>query len=144
MWETARLRVRAASLAAENDTLKMCVRELTERATYLETAVRSTETSAEASTRRTHKAAAGRVAEMEQEVHRYKSMLQELASSAEVLSKDNVVLSTEVMQLRERVRNEASSGVALQDRVGQLQVCSASFRAEISDSSPRDNIIYII
>ena len=52
------------------------------------------------------------------------------------------MLSTEVMQLRERVRNEASSGVALQDRVGQLQVCSAL--DEMSVSPPRKIVIFIV
>lgn len=123
-WEMSRLQVRCASLAAENDSLRMCLKDVTENNSALENALREKEASIRRKASATEKATLTGMAEMENQVEKYKQMLHELAASADVLSKDNVVLSTEVMQLRDRCQTEKEQGKQLEGRVGHLQVCA--------------------
>lgn len=122
-WELSRLHVRCAAMAAENDSLRMCLKEVTENNAALQAALHKKEEVLQQRAAAGERAALDGIAEMEHQLDRYKQMLHELAASVEVLSKDNVVLSTEVMQLRERCQKEREEGSVLQSRVGHLQVC---------------------
>jgi regulator of replication initiation timing len=122
-WELSRLQVRCAAMASENDSLRMCLKEITENNRALQAALQEKDEALQQKASASERAAMDGIAEMEHQLERYKQMLHELAASAEVLSKDNVVLSTEVMQLRERCQKEREEGSVLQNRVGHLQVC---------------------
>ena len=115
------MQVRCASLAAENDSLRMTLKEAADTNTSLQSSLDRAENAMKKRAQSAEKATLTGIAEMELQVDKYKQMLHELAASAEVLSKDNVVLSTEVMQLRERCAAEREQGSALEGRVGQLQ-----------------------
>lgn len=56
------------------------------------------------------------------ELQAYKKELAELKGHASELSKDNVALASEVMQLRGMVAKERENGCALGNRIGHLQV----------------------
>jgi regulator of replication initiation timing len=121
-WENSRLQVQCASLAAENDSLRMYLKEVTENNSALQATLKDKDTAISNRASAAEKATLTGIAEMEHQVDKYKQMLHELAASAELLSKDNVVLSTEVRQLRDRCQVEREQGSALEGRVGQLQV----------------------
>jgi chromosome segregation ATPase len=120
-WEVSRLQVRCASLAAENDRLRAGLHDAAEATASLQAALRDREDAQRRKASAAVKANMTGMAEAQAQVEKYKGMLHELAASAETLSKDNVVLSTEVMQLRERCREERVQGGALESRVGKLQ-----------------------
>ena len=137
-WELSRLQVRCASLAAENDSLRMCLKDVTENNSALQNALHERDAALKRKATASERATLTGIAEMEHQVEKYKQMLHELAASADVLSKDNVVLSTEVMQLRDQCQTERDQGQALEGRVGHLQVRASLNLAATKRTAPRN------
>ena len=121
-WAVSRLEVRCAALAAENDSLRACLTDVTDNNAALHAALAAREQALARAERGGAQEAAQQRAEVEHQVSRYKQMLHELARSAETLSRDNVVLSTEVVQLRVRCQDARDEGSVMEARVGHLQV----------------------
>lgn len=121
-WQLSRLQVRCAALVAENDSLRMCLKEAADSNSALQAAIDDQDSALRCKASKHEREAISNVAELEQEAANYKGMLQELATSAEVLSKDNVALSSEVRQLRKQCEAERTKCFALEGRAGHLQV----------------------
>ncbi|KAA6428489.1 MAG: hypothetical protein FRX49_01365 [Trebouxia sp. A1-2] len=120
-WETARLRVRATSMAAENDALKSHVAQLMHQISNMDRSVQVVSNEARARSQRMTEAAAARIAELEDQVERQQRALSEMAAASEELARDNCTVSDEIVQLREDKASQAQNMDALQDRVAKLQ-----------------------
>ncbi|DBB01014.1 TPA: hypothetical protein ACH3X1_000916 [Trebouxia sp. C0004] len=120
-WETARLRVRATSMAAENDALKNHVAQLMHQISNMDRSIQVVSNEARARSQRMTEAAAARIAELEDQVERQQRALGEMAAASEELARDNCTVSDEVVQLREDKASQAQNMDALQDRVAKLQ-----------------------
>jgi chromosome segregation ATPase len=120
--DIARLRVRSAAVEEENKNLKEQLKAIAQKHEALQATARARDAEAKESLKSAHRKTAEQIAEMEHQVESYKSQLTELSRSAKILSQDNIALSTEVMQLRQRLSEENEHGSVLEGRVGQLQV----------------------
>ena len=109
---------------AENDSLRASLKDAADATCALEATLRERDAALHRKSSAAERAAMNGAAEMEQQVDRYKQMVQDLAASSQMLSKDNVILSEEVAQLRRKCSDEQEQGCALEERVGKLQVTS--------------------
>ncbi|KAK3286698.1 hypothetical protein CYMTET_5758, partial [Cymbomonas tetramitiformis] len=120
-WELARLRVQTTALAAENDVLRQGAQELSQKLRTVETATQDDAQKQQLRVRQAEEIAAARTADLEEQSERQRRVLAELALAAETLAKDNVLLTSEVMSLRDTGKRTERHAEDLEDRVHKLQ-----------------------
>ncbi|KAK9833695.1 hypothetical protein WJX74_002989 [Apatococcus lobatus] len=120
-WEASRLRVRVTSLAAENDALRLHVRQLLQEISSQQASSEAQHSVASKKSQLVESEAAGRVAELEEQMDRQRRALSELAVAAEDLASENVGLSTELVQLRTDKQTNSKALTELQSRTQTLQ-----------------------
>lgn len=120
-YEVERLRVQAASLAAENDELKSQLSSLQRTQAETEGALMLQGVEFQKLHEKTVMDAAASTAQLEDKCERAHRMLEELAVASEALAQDNVLLSSEVVSSREAAREASSEVVSLQGRLDCLQ-----------------------
>lgn len=142
-FEVERLRVQVTSLAAENDAARAQMDAM--RRAYSESEGSFVLQSHELDKLREKALGEGatRAAELEDQVDRQRRMLQELAIASEALAKDNVLLSSELVALRDRAEDAEERVGALSERLASAQRLylagqKSLERAEDTHGSTRD------
>ncbi|KAK9842305.1 hypothetical protein WJX81_005605 [Elliptochloris bilobata] len=121
LWEAARLRVSAATLAAENDALREHSRQLAEQVAALQRNAAAARAEGGASARGARLAAAARIADLEAETVRQRGMLGELAAAAGGLAEENAALGGALAGARSGQRAARADVGHLEERLATLQ-----------------------